>query len=178
MKSTLLAVTLALAPCMAWSAGDDNTAPPTPTETSTTCKKGKVWDVKKKRCVNPAHAELDDDARFAAVRELAYAGRPADAQAVLATMTDQSADRVQTYWAFTWRKLGRGDLAMAHYDRALATNPDNILARSYFGQALALAGQRDAALAQLVEIRARGGAGTWAETSLEATIQTGRAANY
>lgn len=178
MKITLLALAMTMAPGVIWAAGGDETAPPTPTETSTTCKKGKVWDDKTKSCVNPAHASIDDDARFDAVRELAYADRPADAQAVLATMTNQTEDRVQTYWAFTWRKLGRGDLAMAHYDRALATNPDNILARSYFGQALALAGQRDAALAQLVEIRARGGAGTWAEASLDATIRTGRAENY
>lgn len=166
------------APMAAFAAGSDETAPPKPTETSTTCKQGKVWDDKKKSCVNPAHSALDDDARFAAVRELAYAGRAAEAQAVLSTMTDQTADRVQTYWAFTWRKLGRGDLAMAHYDRALASNPDNILARSYFGQALALAGQRDAAQDQLAQIRARGGAGTWAETALATTIATGRAANY
>ena len=165
-------------PMAAFAVGSDQTAPPKPTQTTTTCTQGKVWDDKSKSCVDPAHAALDDDARFAAVRELAYAGRAAEAQAVLATMSDQDADRVQTYWAFTWRKLGRGDLAMAHYDRALVTNPDNLQARSYFGQALALAGQRAAALAQLAEIRTRGGVGSWAEVSLDATIRTGRAANY
>ena len=174
----LLLAACLVAPTLALAAGSDDTAPPKPSETSTSCKKGKVWDDKKKACVDPAHSDLTDDQRFQAVRELAYAGRPADAQTVLASMADQDADRVQTYWAFTWRKLGRGDLAMDHYARALATNPDNILARSYFGQALALAGQKDAALDQLAEIRARGGAGTWAEAALDQTILTGRAADY
>ncbi len=178
MKHMLLSALLIALPGFATAVGSDETAPPKPTETSTTCTKGTVWDDKTKSCVAPSHSSLDDNARYRAVRELAYADRPADAQVVLAAITDQNDDRVQTYWAFTWRKLGRGDLAMVHYDRALATNPDNILARSYFGQALFLAGRRDAALAQLAEIRARGGVGTWAEAALDSTITTGRAANY
>ncbi len=51
-------------------------------------------------------------------------------------------------------------------------NPDNLLARSYMGQALVEQGQVDLALAQLSEIRMRGGRGTWAETSLTNAVAT------
>jgi hypothetical protein len=51
-------------------------------------------------------------------------------------------------------------------------NPDNLLARSYMGQALVEQGQVDLALAQLSEIRMRGGRGTWAETSLANAVAT------
>ena len=67
-------------PFAAFAAGSDDTAPPTPTETTTQCKEGQVWDEKTKACVLPDDARLDDDTRFRAVRELAWAGRPETAR--------------------------------------------------------------------------------------------------
>lgn len=168
-----------LMPGFAFAAGSDtNTAPPKTTKTTKSCKGIQVWDEAKQSCVNPKGAALDSDILYDAVRELAYAGRYADAQGVLAAMPDQQDDRVLTYWGFTNRKLGKADLAQVFYTSAIARNPDNILARSYMGQGLVEAGDRDGAIAQWREIRARGGEGSWAEISLRDAIRSGQTYSY
>lgn len=158
--------------------GGTSTNPPPKTQTTKTCKKSKVWDPATQRCVNPRGASLDQDTLYTAMRELAYAGRVAEAQAVLALMADQQEDRVLTYWGFTHRKLGNRDMANAFYSKAIARNPDNILARSYMGQGFVEDGDIAAARAQLQQIRMRGGAGTWAETSLQRAVLTGQTYDY
>ena len=166
-------------PGLAFAAGSDtNTAPPKTTKTTKTCEGVKVWDEATKTCVNPKGAALDDDLLYDAVRELAYAGRYLDAQGVLAAMPDQQDDRVLTYWGFTSRKLGHDDLARAYYLKAIERNPDNILARSYMGQGMIESGDRDGAIDQWREIRARGGEGTWAETALRDSIRSGTTYSY
>ena len=106
------------------------------------------------------------------VRDLVYDGRYADALDVLDTMQDQSGSMAMTHLGFATRKSGEMASGMAFYKTALAVNPDNLLARSYMGQALVEQGQVDLALAQLSEIRMRGGRGTWAETSLANAVAT------
>ena len=154
------------------------TNPPATTKTTKNCKGVKVWDTKTKTCVSPKESRLDQDILMGAVRELAYAGRNEDAQGVLRQMSDQNDDLVLTYWGFTSRKLGKGDLARVYYTRAISRNPDNILARSYMGQGLVADGRIDEAIEQWREIQARGGAGTWAEASLRTAIRTGITYNY
>ena len=173
-----LAAALSLIPLTAFAAGPDDTEPPAPTETTTKCEEAMVWDEKQEKCVKPEDSALNDDQRFRAVRELAYAGRPEEALIVLATMTEGDTDRVLTYKGFAHRKAGRADLGMEHYAHALDVNPDNILARSYLGQMLVEMGESAAARRQLDEIRARGGAGTWAEASLANAVGTGETLNY
>ena len=46
------------------------------------------------------------------------------------------------------------------------------------GQGKVAAGDKVAAVIQLREIQARGGAGTWAETSLRSAIETGTTYSY
>lgn len=158
--------------------GGTTTTPPTTTKTTKSCRGVKVWDESSKRCVNPRGSALDPDILYGAVRELAYAGRYRDAQGVLAAMPDQSEDRVLTYWGFTWRKLGDHDRGRAYYLQAIATNPDNILARSYMGQGMVDEGDIAGAEAQLREIRARGGSGSWPEQSLALALSTGQTFDY
>ena len=67
---------------------------------------------------------------------------------------------------------------MAYYRAALKANPDNLLARSYMGEALAEMGKAELARAELSEIRARGGRGTWAEIALRLAIETGQSRAY
>lgn len=176
-----LVFTAALALCSQGAlaaGGNDDDAVPKPTQTTKECKNGKIWSEKKNRCVKPGNAALDDDTRYGAVREYAYAGQYENAQTVLRAMSNQNDDRVMTYWGFTHRKMGDIALGMSFYEQAIAMNPDNILARSYMGQAHVEADETYLAWLQLQEIRTRGGEGTWAEKSLTEAIQTGVTYNY
>lgn len=174
----IAAILIAALPCAALAAGSDDTAPPKPTQTSKDCKKGQVWDEKTAACVNPEDARLDDDTRFVAVRELAWAGRPEDARRVLAAMTEGRTDRVMTYDAFTLRKTGRIEEGLKVYEAALVANPRNVLARSYYGQALVDQGEYGMARTQLAEIAAAGAMNSWAHQSLARAIETGLTADY
>ncbi len=194
--TTALALPLAL-PGMGLAAGGESDSKPKQTETTQNCLQDRQWDpeIKKyvrfsepvngvwdedlKRCVRPDKTSyLDSDTLYRAVRELAYAGRYGEAIQVLDQMPDQMDDRVLTYRGFTARKLGDLELADMYYEQALTVNPDNILARSYMGQGKLAAGDKVAAVTQLREIQARGGAGTWAEASLRDAIETGATYNY
>ena len=68
--------------------------------------------------------------------------------------------RLLTYLGFTHRKMGNASTGLAYYQKALAVNPNNLLARSYMGQGYVASGNIELASAQLTEIRTRGGRGT------------------
>lgn len=178
MRTLIYAAALIAAPTFALAVGSDSDTPPTPTDTTKTCTDGKVWDPATKACINPGDSSLNDADRLNAVRELAYAGRLTDAERVLDAMSDQMADGVLTYRGFTARKAGRMDEAFDWYAKALAANPDNLLARSYLGQAHVAEGNLVLARAELTEIRKRGGRSTWAELSLRRAIETGKGYSY
>ena len=175
MKHFVLATafTLPFAATGAWAAGGgEETAPSKPK-----CETGQIYDKKTKSCVAAEESKLDVESLYENLRELAYAGRYADAQVVLAQMPAQD-DRTLTYQGFTNRKMGNMDAAMTYYAQALRVNPANVLARSYMGQALVEQGRTADALTQLREIRVHGGAGTWAEASLRTAISTGKTFDY
>jgi tetratricopeptide (TPR) repeat protein len=174
----LTAALIALTPFAAFAAGSDDPDPPKQTQTTTECTDGQVYNEEKKACVDPEEQTLNNDQRYLAVRELAHAGRTADAMRVLAAMTEGETDRVLTYVGFLNRQMGNWEAGLAAYDRALALNPDNVLARSYYGQALVMMNEMQLASLQLDEIRARGGLGTWAETALADAIATGKTTTY
>ncbi len=178
MRLTLAAAALALLPAAAFAAGDNDSEPPKETKTSTECTGGQVWDEKTKSCTEAKSGALDNDTLYRAVRELAWADRPEDALIVLSAMTEGDTDRVLTYKGFANRKAGRLEEGLAFYDAALKKNPDNLLTRSYQGQAYVLMGEVELAQLQLDEIRARGGAGTWPETALASAISTGQTYSY
>ena len=173
----ILALILAAAPTVALAAGGGSSTPPKPTATTTQCVEGQVYDEELKACVLIEESSMNMDESYNAVRELAYAGRYGDAQLILSTM-DQSDDRVMTYWGFTHRKMGNTDQAMAAYYNALAANPDNLLVRSYMGQAYIELGAMELAQAQLVEIAQRGGRDGWPAKALALAIQHGKTSSY
>lgn len=166
-----------MVPSFAFAVGSDDDTPPTPTQTTTTCEAGQVFDTKSQSCVDKSSTLIDDDTRYQAVRELAYAGAFHRAAGVLDAM-DQDDSRVLTYRGFLARKTGNLLAANAYYRAALDVNPDNLLARSYMGQGLAIAGDIKAARTQLTEIRIRGGRNSWAEAALKHAIERGTAASY
>ena len=177
MTRLLLAAAF-LIPSAAFAVGSNDTSPPKPTETTMECSDGQVWDADAKECVNPQSGSLLDDELYKAAREFAYAGQFDNTLKVLAAMSDPMDDRVLTYKGFVNRKLGHTELGNEFYLQALAVNPDNILARSYMGQGMVEAGDLIAAREQLIEIRLRGGQGTWAEAALQTAIESGKTYSY
>jgi hypothetical protein len=178
-----LALSLALGiPGGARAAGSSDDEPPAPTETTTKCEEGQVWDDKKEECVDAEEGgktgRLDNDTLYRAVRELAYAREFDRASMVLAAMSEGDSDRVLTYKGFIARKTGHIDEGMAFYAAALEQDPDNLLTRSYMGQAYVEMGEFDLAQAELDQIVARGGTGTWPEVALRRAIATGQTATY
>lgn len=175
----ILALSLALAlPVAAFAAGSDSNSPPKPTGTTKTCTNGMVFDTKSGKCMAPKDSRLDDDTRYEAVREFAYAEQYGNALAALDAMGDQEADRVLTYRGFIARKTGDMDAGMAYYRAALEINPDNLLVRSYMGQAFVEMGDTEAAREQLTEIRLRGGRTSWPEFALRQAIEQGKGYAY
>ncbi len=174
----LTTLTLALFPMAAIAAGGGSDAAPKPSETTTTCADGLVWDLATESCMDPAESTNDDTARLNDVRELAYAGAYAAALDVLDTLDNPQAPLALTYYGFVHRKAGRVDLGMSYYNAALTADPDNLLARSYMGQGHVASGDMVLAQMQLTEIRMRGGRDTWAEASLVEAINTGVGASY
>jgi tetratricopeptide (TPR) repeat protein len=167
-----------LVPGLAAAVGSLDDTPPQPTATTTECTDGQVWDSAAGACVSPQESRLDDDTLYRAVREFAYTGAYGHAGAALAAMADQQGDRVLTYRGFIARKTGAVDEGIALYEAAITANPDNLLARSYLGQALVELGQTEAARAQLGEIRARGGRQTWPEIALRNALRSGVGYSY
>ena len=149
----------------------DTDKPPEPTPTTTACTDGKVWDHEEGACVDVREGSLDDETLYQAAREFAHAGQFPHAIAALEAMTERRSDRVLTYMGFTLRKSGNPAQGMGYYSAALARNPDNLLARSYMGQGMVELGHLEGARAELAQIRARGGAGTWPEIALLAAIR-------
>jgi tetratricopeptide (TPR) repeat protein len=177
MRLTTLALIACLTPAIAFAAGSGSDTPPKSTKTSQSCKAGEIYDEKTKTCLDKSSALIDDDTRYEAVRELAYAALYDRASGVLDVM-DPADSRVLTYRGFIARKTGDMQAAMTYYAAALEANADNLLARSYMGQGLVEAGDRAGAKLQLTEIRQRGGRNTWAELSLRRAITTGVGATY
>ncbi|MBY6081568.1 tetratricopeptide repeat protein [Ruegeria arenilitoris] len=175
MATALALQTFAFAPAVSAAGGDSS--PPKPTNTTKKCLFGRVYDEAAGRCVKPNKTNFSEEQLYQAVRELAYYGQFENAQNVLRVM-DQDDDRVLTYWGFTYRKMGEAELAETYYQRAIESNPDNILARSYMGQGYVTEGKTELAIAQWREIKSRGGEGTWAEASLREAIRTGLTYSY
>ena len=168
---------LALAPA-AFAAGSGDATPPKPSETTTVCEEGLVFDIATQTCLPPEQSTNDAQSMIETARELAYAGRLADAGRVLDLMPDQSDPWVLTYRGFLARKSGDLAAAEGYYQAALALDPDFLLARSYMGQGYVEAGRFELARAELTEIRLRGGRGSWAETSLRLALESGKGFSY
>lgn len=161
----------------ALAAGSDSTQPPVKTQTTKVCKKGQVWDKRRKKCLRLRSGMLSDNEVYAAARELAYDGQYDNALKVLAVADNPNDPRILNYKGFANRKAGRVAEGMAYYLAALEIDPDYVLVRSYMGQAFISSGDIKGAKAQLAEIKKRGGSDTWAYSSLSKAID-GEATDY
>ena len=142
-----------------------------PTSTIKNCKKGEVYDKKKKQCMDKDSAMLDDDQLLDNGRALAYAGRFDEAFDVLNEIKNKQTAEVQNYLGFSSRKSGDVETGLTYYRVALTLDPDYTLARSYMGQALLNKGDRAGALLQLAEIEKRVGKDVYEYKLLAASLK-------
>lgn len=169
MRRLSIAAALAV-PVAALAVAAGSEPPPVPTATTRTCTGGMVWDATAGGCVPPERSGLDDDALYHAAREFAHAGHYEHALGALRAMSDPTEDRVLHYLGVIRRGAGDADRGLAYYEAAIRRNPDDLLARSYLGQAFVKLGALERARHELDEIRARGGGMTWAEISLATAL--------
>ncbi|MCH2168527.1 MAG: tetratricopeptide repeat protein [Oceanicola sp.] len=177
MRTTFLAAACFAMASPVFAAGSDSFTPPKPTPTAE-CPKGQIWDTETEACIDARDSRFEDADRIKAARELAYLDRPEDTLLILETLVRGDGDMALTYKGFAHRKAGRFEQGMAFYEAALARNPDNVLARSYMGQALAEVGDLDGAKAQLQLVTALAGRESWPAFALRLAIREGRSPAY
>jgi tetratricopeptide (TPR) repeat protein len=120
-------------------------------------KKGKVWDKKHLKCVDPQQGMLDDDSIYETGRDLAMMGRYDEAITILNYVSNPQDKRVLNYLGYSYRKSGQIDVGLKYYAQALAVDPNYVLVREYLGEALIMKGDVAGAKAQLIEIQTRCG---------------------
>ena len=123
------------------------------TNTKPKCKKGKVWDKKKKKCVKKEDSSsIDQDSIYETGRDLAYAGRYGEAITILSLVHNVHDERVLNMLGYSHRKSGNMDVALSFYHKAIDQNPDYSLVREYLGEAYIQLGMLEKAREQLSEI--------------------------
>ena len=139
------------------------------------CKKGEV--VKKvnnvKKCVKVDSGILPDDELYEQGRVLAKAGQYEWALQVLAAIENQNDPRVLNYTGYSNRKAGRLEIGITYYRKALAIDPNFVLAREYLGEGYVAAGRIDLAQIELSEIKNRAGINSEEYQDLSKAITTG-----
>jgi tetratricopeptide (TPR) repeat protein len=152
----------AAAPALAVGSGSSD-SPSSNTNPKKVCKKGEVVKLVKKSgkkvqtCVKASTGVLPDDELYDQGRLLAKSGEYDWALQVLAAIENQNDPRVLNYTGYSNRKAGRLELGITYYHKALAIDPNFVLAREYLGEGYVAAGRIDLAKAQLAEIKMRCG---------------------
>ena len=147
----------------AFAAGSNSGSSTAAEKPKLVCKKGEVIKnvttngVKKKKCVKLESSNLSDDELYDQGSQLAKAGKYEEALKVLAKIKNQDDPRVLNYLGYSNRKAGRLEIGIAYYQKALAINPDFVLAREYLGEGYVAAGKIDLAKIELAEIKKRVG---------------------
>ncbi len=144
----VLAATVGVAlPGAAYGVGDSDSS-----NTVNECTNGKVWDKREKKCVEPKKGALDDDSIYEAGRDLAYAGRHDEAITVLSLASDRNDKRILNFLGYAHRKDGRLEVGIGYYRQAIDIDPTYTLVREYYGEALLMKGDVEAARAELATI--------------------------
>ncbi len=134
------------------------------------CKKGKVYSMRRKKCIVAKKSELSDDNIFRAGRLLAFDGRYGEAIEVLTLASNLNSPKILNYLGYAHRKAGRIDVGLGYYKQALAIDPDYTLVREYMGEAFLSRKNYKAAEYQLSEIAKRCGISCREYTLLSAAI--------
>jgi tetratricopeptide (TPR) repeat protein len=177
MFLSLAALLMASASSLSFAAGGNSggAGGGNPAEPEKKCKKGevlkKVGNVKK--CVKVESGILPDEDLYQQGRALAKAGEYEWALQVLAAIENQNDPRVLNYTGYSNRKAGRLEIGITYYRKALAIDPNFVLAREYLGEGYVAAGRIDLAKLELNEIKARAGTGSEEYRDLAKAIDTG-----
>ena len=156
--------------------GGSNNAPAEPV---LHCKKGeavkkvKVSGAWVKKCVKLDAGILSDENLYQQGRQLAKAGEYEKALVVLAAIKNQNDPRVLNYTGYSNRKAGRLEIGITYYRKALAIDPNFVLAREYLGEGYVAAGRIDLAQIELSEIKTRVGIDSEEYKDLSKAITTG-----
>jgi tetratricopeptide (TPR) repeat protein len=151
VKVGILAVAFSLGGTLAFAAsggGSSGGGSSTPS-----CPKGEVWNSHQGKCAKST-SSLDDKQLYTQGRDLALAGRYAEALTALEAVKNQNDAMVLTMIGYSKRKLGNTDEGLAFYQRALAIDPNNVNTHEYLGEAYAEKGKLDLAKAELVKVAA------------------------
>jgi tetratricopeptide (TPR) repeat protein len=98
------------------------------------CGNGRVWSGEDQACVDSHSAALTDQDFYTEARALADEGRYRAALDRLARIKKQEQPRVLNMIGYSTRKLGDIDKGLDYYHRALALDPNYLLAREYLGE--------------------------------------------
>lgn len=159
----LTAVALALAAAVPISASADFGPP----KKKVDCRKP---ENKNKPACKPKAGISSDDEIYNAAYWMARQGQYAQALSVLKGARDAGDPRILNATGYATRKLGQVDAAMTFYHRALARDPDYVLARAYLGEAYLMKNSVAEAEGQLAEIARRCGTACEAYASLSRHI--------
>jgi tetratricopeptide (TPR) repeat protein len=138
-------------------------------------KSSQAWMDCAERAPAAAGPDVADAEHFYAGYWLAKNGRYEEALKHLRETRVRNA-RILTYIGFATRKLGRLDEAMEYYAEALRKDPENVIARSYLGEAYLAQDDLAAALSQLRRIEKACGRNCEAFTELASQIEDYRTA--
>jgi tetratricopeptide (TPR) repeat protein len=127
--------------------------------TKVSCGMGRVWSGEEQACIGDHSAALTDQAFYTEARARADEGRFHEALDLLARINKP---RVLNMIGYSTRKLGDLDKGLEYYHKALALDPDYLLAREYLGEGYLQKGDPVQAKGQLMEIAERCG-NSWKE---------------
>jgi tetratricopeptide (TPR) repeat protein len=170
-----------LSPAFAAGGSADTSKTTTPPKAVLNCKKGEVIKkvtqngARKEICVKVKAGILPDEDLYQQGRLIAKSGNYDWALDVLASIENQNDPRVLNYTGYSNRKAGRIDVGITYYRKALAIDPNFILAREYLGEGYVAAGRIDLAMAELNEIKTRAGVSTEEYKDLSEAISTASA---
>lgn len=125
----------------------------------TTCKKGEIWNVWKRKCEPAVKGALPDDAVTQYAYALAKAQRYDEALAMLDLLDDPNTARALNYRGYATRKLGRTEEGIGYYLESVKRDPHYAQVREYLGEAYVVQGKVELAREQLDAIKAICGTG-------------------